>query len=66
MTLNQQLEAVNTEAEGHNESLQAAMAAKREIEVERDNLSEQVRQRNTEMSESQTPCCLTFLLNAIP
>jgi hypothetical protein len=42
MLLNQQLEDVNSEAEGHNETLQAAVAARREAEVERDNLAEQV------------------------
>ena len=42
MLLNQQLEDVNSEAEGHNETLQAAIAARREAEVERDNLAEQV------------------------
>lgn len=42
MMLNQQLEEVNAEAESHNEALQAAVSSKRETEIERDNLAEQV------------------------
>eukprot|EP00045_Choanoeca_perplexa_P009545 m.92406 g.92406 ORF g.92406 m.92406 type:complete len:872 (-) comp14943_c0_seq1:56-2671(-) len=53
LLLNQQLEDVNAEAEGHNETVQAAVAARREAEVERDNLAEQVVKATRDISELQ-------------